>query len=277
MNMPTPFRTSARGRSGLVVTLAALVICAAIDVRTPAVGRSLDRTNDKLDMVVHIPDGSVTVKRLAKLLCEQTGTVIEAPAYLEDRTLLFASRGVNARSVLDMVAALEGWRWFEVEPNRYRLARPTVRLPKNLDGVPAAIQSALPKDVRAFIGLPESPPVDRYQGFGHMAEFKLTMTVESVARELLDSLKTERASDMPTLYSDLDERQRQQLVLAHFLREFHLMGELLFDDFSVHRMDPALSTIELQQGYVLMVDMIIDKSKGRNVGFGTAVAKPPNP
>jgi hypothetical protein len=226
----------------------------------------------KLNTKVHLSLGSTTLLRVMDELSKQTGLKIEASDYLLERKLIVAMEGLTSREALDSLAELNDWTWYRTESGHYLLARPTFRRPSSLRDVPRAMQAALPRDFRVFLGgmadWRKMTPDERAMAALSKPHLRaLNQTKEAFVEELAPSLLQQDVKP----YSTLSGRQQESLLFSVVFDRFGDTSELLYD-FGLHQIEPALVTLELQQGKILMVEMYRDPNDpGSGVGFGQNV------
>lgn len=110
----------------------------------------------KLGASVRLAAGTTTVGQVTDALSQQTGLKIEAADYLRDHMLTMHMTNVSAATVLNTFTELYGWQWSETEDKRILLNHSSLKTPRQITDIPKALEAALPKDFRRFLGM-ETP------------------------------------------------------------------------------------------------------------------------
>jgi hypothetical protein len=239
-------------------------------LQEPTTRKSVD---EELYRNVDLSLGETNVEALVKALSDSGNGTYEVDKALAQRKLTSFLRGCAVREVLEGLTSLYGWRWRRESESRYRISRKKAVKPLHLEQIPAAMHAAIPVDIHAFLRLPDLRDKGPFQSTSIMAEPKVHKAVEKARRSLLSSLWQRPKLKATVLHSELTPEQQRDLALIIFLGQFSGTARILHDDFSIHRIDPDRTVLSLEHGEMLMVDMIIDETSGRNLGFGTNVVR----
>ncbi len=112
----------------------------------------------RLNTRVNLLLGTTTLEKVTKSLSAATGLRIEASEYLRDRKLIVQMKDVSVANALNSLSELNDWRWAEVKENHLLIMRPIIKKPQTVAEIGLAIQSALPRDFRCYLGI--GVPVD---------------------------------------------------------------------------------------------------------------------
>ena len=104
------FRYDVMFRIFLVCTFSALFGIASC-ISGSAQSSLRPATQSLLTKKVHLSLGSTTLPTLLKALSTQTGLIIEAAAYLQERLLVLEIDDISARVILDELAEANDWKW----------------------------------------------------------------------------------------------------------------------------------------------------------------------
>ena len=261
------FRYDVMFRIFLVCTFSALFGIASC-ISGSAQSSLRPATQSLLTKKVHLSLGSTTLPTLLKALSTQTGLIIEAAAYLQERLLVLEIDDISARVILDELAEANDWKWRETTAGHILLSRTLPRYPQNLPEIHKYVVSALPKDIRDFMYLGKTAeelkhvvlptnsaiPVDSAihqklmpesaSGGSRQKLLELKYRAAEAFTRLLEP-KTEIGKLYP--YTQLQpEAQEQLLLYMMFYTLQESSSDLLYNSFTPYQLDMAKAVIEFK-------------------------------
>ena len=193
----------------------------------------------RISTKVNLSLGLTTLEKVTQSLSAQTGLSIEASTYLRDRKLIIQMKDMSAAAALNSLAELNDWQWMEVKENHLLITRPTINRPQNVPEISRAIQAALPKDFRRYMGIgvpvDDLPLIDnpktsrsfeREREVHPMRRTEMLVRVNSKIRPLLEAQQNELfQTTQPGIlggkelaYSRLLPSQKKSLVVSLVVR-----------------------------------------------------------
>jgi hypothetical protein len=141
----------------LLTSIACTVLSACIMAPSHAQGEPEKSIADVLKKAVRFDAPACTIEDVTKSLSEQTGLKIEAESCLRERRVLVQCTDTPASDLLTSLADLHDWTWEETVAHSILLRRKTARLARSEPELAALIHSAMPKDLRNYIGFGVNP------------------------------------------------------------------------------------------------------------------------
>lgn len=189
-----------------------------------------EATKEKLKTTVKLHLGSTTLAQFAKSLTEQTSLPIQAADYLTEHRIIVETEGIPASTLLSSLAELNDWEWRETDEGGIIISRKPPHRPSRFSEVPKALNSALPRDFRAYLGFyqPEPPPKSRGdEGLKQIGVYldrviipRHLMRIDALTREIADELgnkllaiTTRNTVPVSSMPSEIRERLALSMVL----------------------------------------------------------------
>lgn len=92
--------------------------CLLFPVFATAQDKAKSQVAERLQTKVSVTLGTVTLPEVLAALSKQTGLIIQAEPYLQERKIFVQLNGVTARAALDALAELHDWTWRDMDENR---------------------------------------------------------------------------------------------------------------------------------------------------------------
>ncbi len=264
-------------------------ICLLLLVSLPGKAQqiSTDENVQKLKTPVHLNLGKTTLAAVALRLTEQCGVTIEPAEYLKEREMVVQMDGISARAALEALSELNDWAWKETKEKHILIARKVSRLPVKPAYIWRRIHTALPRDVRDYLGVEmraENPddfknPLDNtdQQKAQKLEEdrVKLFRLFKDTQIELYDSLPKTIYTGEPYAYEKMSESQKSNLLVQTFFPVFYLFisrgKEFMLGDFLPYVHDPRTAILGLK-GNLLEVNIVLNVPNGQwSAGFQVEV------
>jgi hypothetical protein len=261
-----------------------------------------EAAGDKLAKTVLLRLGTTTLEKVTAALSEQTGLRVEVSDYLRERRLIVQMEGLSARAALDSLAELYEWEWREWKPDHILLMRRDTPLPREVAQIPPAVQSALSREFRRFLGIGMTleeyatftdPQLQKEVDFARrrslfpereVSFYVLPRKMQTVVRQsglwLFERLRPRLLSGNRLRFTDLASEEQERLVAAltyKILARLHLRYDVLNN-----RLAPGVADITRleitysQRGHGLSVGATILKDNKR-VFIGGGVGLDPEP
>jgi hypothetical protein len=250
--------------------LVAALAFSALSAR-PVAAQSVesDAVKEKLSTRVHLRLGKTTLDKVAVALSEQTGLKIEPADYLLDREMIAQMDGISARAVLNALSELNDWKWKETPDHTISIARHLLQMPQVPVSIPRIVQSAIPKDTRAFLQIPTpsdnpgvytNPLLANVHALANDRVTKGLRYLRDTQGELFSSLPADAVKGEPILFDKLTELQQHDLIVQIAFKQLTLLDEYLLSDFLPFVSDPQSARLE-SRGNTFMVGIHIAADK----------------
>jgi hypothetical protein len=242
-------------RPGWIITLLALLVVGTAGRRGAAQSVESDVVADKLSTKVHLRLGKTTLAKVTAALSEQTGLTIEPADYLLERVMVVQMEDVSARSVLNALSELNDWRWKETPDHTITIARHLLRLAPVPASISRMVQSAIPKDTRAFLSVPTpsenlSVYINPLLPDGNRRTNNVVSRVQGFAGDALAGLLTQlppnTGKGAPIPFDKLSEGQQHDLIAHIAFFTFGFLGDELLSEFRSFVYDPESAFLDLQ-------------------------------
>lgn len=260
----------------LLVTVLCSCAAYAQTVNTEAV-------RQKLSKVIHLNLGKTTLQTVAASLAEQTDLAFDVPDNLRDRAMIVNIDNKSAFAAISALAELHDWSWKETAEGGIRISRSALALPRTMGSIPSAVKSALPKDLRTFLGVPRpgvypagyrdpnleflpSGPRDRI-------EKKLFRYLRDTQRDLFSNLPEGAMKGDPIPFAKFAEAQRADITVQIVFRLLGYLSEdkLLAGDLARYVYDPGLAQLEADRNYLMITSHALVNGQDRHGGIGGPV------
>lgn len=214
-----------------------------------------DAVKEKLSTKVHLRLGKTTLARVAAALSEQTGLKFEPAYYLADRDMIAQMDGVSARAVLNALAELNDWKWREMPDHAISIARHLLRPPQVPVAIPRIIQSAMPKDTRAFLTIATpsedlavyANPLLADWSAASSKQRKAAVFMRDTQGDLFGSLPPDSVKGDPIPFDKLSDPQQRNLAAQFAFQLIFSLDQYLLSDFRPFVYDPAAARLEIFQ------------------------------
>jgi hypothetical protein len=212
-----------------------------------------DAVRDKLSTKIHLRLGKTTLTKVAAAIAQQTGLKVEPADYVSDREMIADMEGVSARAALNALSELNDWKWRETPEHAIAIARHLARPPQVAAAIPRIVQSAIPKDTRAFLGIATpsedlsqytSPWLSNTRGVHGNLVTKTVRLLRDTQGDLYSSLPADAVQGTPIPYEKLTETQRRDLIVQIAFRQIISLDEYLLSDLLPFVRAPELAQIE---------------------------------
>ncbi len=217
---------------------------------------------------------ATTLAAALAALSAQTDLHIEAVPYLREHRLSVLMNDVSAAEALNALGEINDWKWRVAPDGHVTVDRPTPRTPRQIGEVSLALQAAMPKDLRRFLGSEGTlrdvmrhenygrgqmpPKVSAFQHGDTGGMFALT---HQYGRELAALLGLQLREQKPVAWAALTPDQRRLLVrtlvgvgLGRIITEHH---NLLTGLLAPYERDPQSADIGLKNGNRMLISTTI--------------------
>ena len=211
-----------------------------------------DAVKEKLSTKVHLRLGRTTLGKVASELSEQTGLTIEPADYLMDRDMIAQMDGMSARAILNALMELNDWKWREMPDHTISIVRHILRPPQIPAAIPRIIQSAIPKDTRAFLTM--AAPNDDLNVYSNpdLADaidvnnrlHKAPRLMRDKQADLFRNMPPDAVKGDPIPFGKLSDSQQRNLAAYFSFTLLTSLDKLLLSDFHPFVYDPARTRIK---------------------------------
>jgi hypothetical protein len=208
-----------------------------LPVRSGQAQQDEGSVDKRLDQPVTLLANETTVLGLTEDLSKATGLQIECSDPIREKPIVASIRGQSARSVLDAIAEFNGWTWSRVRDGVYRLERKQIKKPDRMIDVAAAIQLALPRDLKEYLHLPKLPKEKRVGGSSFMGLSSYNALIANAAANLRNAIATSTKPGDIRTFTKLSPNQQEELRWVRLFDAVRGLSVLLFDDLNVHHYD----------------------------------------
>ena len=216
----------------------------------------------ELSTPIRLMLGQTTLQKLMQEMSQQTGLIVEAADYLQERRLTVQMPVVTVREALDAITEMYGWRWFSPASRHYQVARKRPPAISNAAEAAQAVVQALPVDIDRFArtGAPlkHEDHADAEKNLPYFAaskrrreiEQKLTDFTNHAPQSLLLLLKpllfsSGQPTDRKLYLSQMTTQQRSALFLLLLLQAYSAGSALMRGELAPYQSDPLNANIEV--------------------------------
>ena len=206
-------------------------------------GSGQQQTVAKLALIVHVPSGKLSIGELLASLSQQTSVSMRAEDGLQSRVIVAQFQNLSAGQILDALADIHDWRWFQTEHGSVWVARKRVVMPRSVYELPTALRTAIPQDFRRYAGMIPLMPESRLPAVRENPPFSL------LATPLTNTSEKSRSKDLfgtayPKILTAQVEQQKAFVVYA--LTTFTPGKPLFFTQMKLAQQNALTKVIVLQ-------------------------------
>ncbi len=232
-------------------------------------GTANSKSDDPVSRNVAVRAEDVSLGKLLAELSRACETRIACKEAIAGHKIHVYAGGVSCRSLLDSLCEACGWTWRLTEADHYLVTRWTARRQRGTEQIARAMQKALPRDLRDYLGIinwdkrtADERQMIVIQRSGSGPVDNMQKGLSATLAVLLEETPSVKTASLPAAMQD-------QVACVAFFSQFRHGSGPLYNALDIQIMVPERSYLRVEQDNILLIDMLIRPNYP--IGFGGSI------